>query len=98
MTVPVFEQEVSDSLILEKFRKLITDGISVSPAEIEQEFHDQNEKVKLDYVVIKPEDLAAKSSSITLRSPPTSTRTSPSIRFPRSASSVTLSLISISFA
>lgn len=60
LTVPVFEEEVRASLVLEKFRKLITDGISVSPAEIEQEFHDQNEKVKLDYVLIKPEDLAAK--------------------------------------
>ncbi len=60
LTVPVFEEEVRDSLVLEKFRKLITDGISVSPAEIEQEFHDQNEKVKLDYVLIKPEDLTGK--------------------------------------
>jgi peptidyl-prolyl cis-trans isomerase D len=60
LTVPVFEEEVRDSLVLEKFRKLITDGISVSPAEIEQEFHDQNEKVKLDYVLIKPEDLTSK--------------------------------------
>lgn len=60
LTVPVFEEEVRDSLVLEKFRKLITDGISVSPAQIEQEFHDQNEKVKLDYVLIKPEDLTSK--------------------------------------
>ncbi len=60
LTVPMFEEEVRDSLVLEKFRKLITDGISVSPAQIEQEFHDQNEKVKLDYVVIKPEDLVGK--------------------------------------
>jgi peptidyl-prolyl cis-trans isomerase D len=60
LTVPAFEEEVRNSLVLEKFRKLITDGISVSPAEIEEEFHNQNEKVKLDYVVIKPEDLVGK--------------------------------------
>jgi peptidyl-prolyl cis-trans isomerase D len=60
LTVPMFEEEVRNSLVLEKFRKLITDGISVSPAEIEDEFHNQNEKVKLDYVVIKPEDLVGK--------------------------------------
>jgi peptidyl-prolyl cis-trans isomerase D len=60
LTVPMFEEEVRNSLVLEKFRKLITDGISVSPAEIEEEFHNQNEKVKLDYVVIKPEDLVGK--------------------------------------
>ena len=38
MTVPAFEQAVQDGLVDEKFRKLITDGISVSPAEIQEEF------------------------------------------------------------
>jgi peptidyl-prolyl cis-trans isomerase D len=60
MTVPVFEDLVRSSLVTEKFRKLLTDGISVSPTEIQQEFRYENEKVKLDYVFIKPEDLAAK--------------------------------------
>ncbi len=60
MTVPAFEQAVHDGLVEEKFRKLLTDGISVSPAEIQEEFRVQNEKIKLDYVVIKPEDVAAK--------------------------------------
>ena len=60
MTVPVFETLVRSSLVEEKFRKLITDGISVGPAEITQEFRSQNEKVKLDYALIKAEDLAAK--------------------------------------
>ena len=60
MTVPAFENIVQSNLVEEKFRKLITDGISVSPAEIQEEFRSQNEKIKLDYVLIKPEDLAAK--------------------------------------
>jgi peptidyl-prolyl cis-trans isomerase D len=60
LTVPVFEDLVRQGLIEEKFRKLITDGISASPAEIQEEFKYQNEKVKLDYVVIKPEDLESK--------------------------------------
>jgi peptidyl-prolyl cis-trans isomerase D len=60
LTVPVFEELIKSSLVEEKFRKLITDGISVSPAEIQEEFREQNEKIKLDYVLIKPEDLAAK--------------------------------------
>ncbi len=60
MTVPVFEALIKDQLVDEKFRKLLTDGISVSPAEIQEEFRSQNEKIKLDYVLIKPEDLAAK--------------------------------------
>jgi peptidyl-prolyl cis-trans isomerase D len=60
LTVPVFEDLVKSGLIEEKFRKLITDGISVSPAEIQEEFRIENEKVKLDYVSIKPEDLTSK--------------------------------------
>ena len=60
LTVPVFENLVKQGLVEEKFRKLITDGISASPAEIQEEFKSQNEKVKLDYVLIKPEDLESK--------------------------------------
>lgn len=60
MTVPQFEEIVRSGLVEEKFRKLLTDGISVTPAELQQEFQLQNEKVKLDYVLIRPEDLAAK--------------------------------------
>jgi len=60
LTVPVFEDLVKQGLVEEKLRKLITDGISASPAEIQQEFKSQNEKVKLDYALIKPEDLEGK--------------------------------------
>jgi len=60
MTVPMFEDLVRQGLVEEKFRKLITDGVSVSPAEVQEQFKYQNEKIKLDYVVIKPDDLEAK--------------------------------------
>jgi peptidyl-prolyl cis-trans isomerase D len=60
MSVAVFEEQIRQGLLLEKFRKLVTDGISVGPAELQDEFRYRNEKVKLDYVLIKPEDLAAK--------------------------------------
>ena len=62
MTVPVFESQIRQQLLGEKFRSLVTDGISVGPAEIQQEFVYRNQKVKLDYVLIKPEDLEAKIS------------------------------------
>jgi peptidyl-prolyl cis-trans isomerase D len=60
MTVPVFEEQIRQGLLLEKFRKLVTDGISVGPGELRDEFRYRNEKIKLDYALIKPEDLAAK--------------------------------------
>lgn len=60
LTVPAFESEVRRELLQEKFQKLVTDGISASPAELKDQFVYQNEKVKLDYVLIKPEDLESK--------------------------------------
>jgi len=60
MTVPAFEEIVRSGLVEEKFRKLLTDGISVTPAEIQDEFRLQNERVKVNYALIKPEDLASK--------------------------------------
>jgi peptidyl-prolyl cis-trans isomerase D len=61
-TVPDFEELIRQSLLQEKFQKLVTDGISVGPAELQDEFRYKNEKVKLDYALIKPEDLEAKIS------------------------------------
>src|SRR6202030_2564274 len=60
LTVPVFEELIRQGLLEEKFRKRVTDGISVGPNELQDEFRFKNEKIKLSYAVIKPEDLAAK--------------------------------------
>ena len=60
LTVPAFEELIRQGLLEEKFRKLVTDGISVGPAELQDEYRYKNEKIKLDYVLIKPEDLEAK--------------------------------------
>jgi peptidyl-prolyl cis-trans isomerase D len=62
MTVPAFEELIRQGLLEEKFRKLVTDGITVGPAELQDEFRYKNEKVKLDYALIKPEDLESKVS------------------------------------
>jgi peptidyl-prolyl cis-trans isomerase D len=60
MAVPEFEEAIKTELLQQKFQSLVTDGITASDAEIHAEFERQNEKVKLDYVVIKPDDLQAK--------------------------------------
>jgi len=60
LSVPVFEELIRQGLLQDKFRKLVTDGVSVGPAELQDEFKYRNEKVKLDYAFIKPEDLEAK--------------------------------------
>jgi peptidyl-prolyl cis-trans isomerase D len=60
MSVPVFEELIRQGLLQDKFKKLVTDGVSVGPSELQDEFKYKNEKVKLDYAFIKPEDLEAK--------------------------------------
>src|SRR5262252_27448 len=60
MTVPVFENLIRQGLLEEKFRRLVTDGVSVGPNELAEQFRYQNEKVKLDYALVKPEDLESK--------------------------------------
>ena len=60
MTVPEFETEVKNELLQQKFQQLVTDGITASDDEVRAEFRRENEKIKLDYVVIKPDDLQSK--------------------------------------
>jgi peptidyl-prolyl cis-trans isomerase D len=60
LTVPVFEELIRQGLLEEKFKKLVTDGISVGPDELQDEFRYKNEKIKLDYALIKPEELESK--------------------------------------
>jgi len=60
MGVPEFEDLVGQGLLEEKFRELVTDGMTVSPAEVQQEFRRRNDKIKISYVVVKPEDLQSK--------------------------------------
>lgn len=58
--VAEFEELVRQGLLEEKFRRLVTDGIGVTPEEVQQEFKRRNEKIKLDYVLLKPEELESK--------------------------------------
>ncbi len=60
MAVPEFETAIKTELLQAKFQQLVTDGISVSDDEVRAEYQKENEKVKFDYVIIKPADLQAK--------------------------------------
>jgi len=58
MSVEDFETFLRNQMLLDKFRAIITDGISVNPAEIEQEFRRRNEKAQIEYALVKPTELA----------------------------------------
>ena len=59
MSVPDFESFLRDDMLKEKFHQLVTDSISVSPSEIQDEFRRRNEKVQIEYALVKPEELAS---------------------------------------
>jgi len=58
MTVPEFEEAIRQGLVAEKFHHLVTDGITVSPAEVQDEFRRRNEKITIQYALIKPSEIA----------------------------------------
>lgn len=62
MSMPQFEDYVRTAVLVDKFKYLVTDGISVTPQEVEEQYRYQNEKVQLEYAQIKPAEL---ESSIT---------------------------------
>jgi peptidyl-prolyl cis-trans isomerase D len=60
LSVPDFEDQLRQGILQQKFRQLVTAGISVTGEEVHEEFLRRNEKVKIDYAEIDPEALAAK--------------------------------------
>ena len=59
MSVEEFETFLRNQMLLDKFRAIVTDGISVTPVEIEQDFRRRNEKAQIEYALVKPTELAA---------------------------------------
>ncbi len=51
-TVPQFEDEVRKALAITKLRRLVTDGVTVSPAEVEQEYKRRKEKARIEYAAL----------------------------------------------
>ena len=52
MSVPQFEQQVKDELLLRKLQGMVEGAVSISDADIQQEARRDNTKVKLDYAVL----------------------------------------------
>jgi peptidyl-prolyl cis-trans isomerase D len=54
MTVSQFEAQLREDLLQQKMRSVITDGITVSPDEVRQEYKRRNEKARIEYVLFDP--------------------------------------------
>lgn len=57
LTPAEFESGIRREILREKLRRLVTDGILATPAEILQQFLEQNQEVKVRYVYFRPEDV-----------------------------------------
>ncbi|HKF22632.1 MAG TPA: peptidyl-prolyl cis-trans isomerase [Candidatus Angelobacter sp.] len=57
LTVPAFEAQLKDSLLVRKLVNTIMAGVNVSPAEVERAFKEQNTKVKFEYAVLDLEEI-----------------------------------------
>jgi peptidyl-prolyl cis-trans isomerase D len=53
-TLAQFESMLRDSLLEEKVRSIVTDGVQVTPAEVLAQFHQRNTKTRIDYVLFDP--------------------------------------------
>lgn len=54
-----FERQLRQELLVEKLRSIVTDAVTVTPQELEQEYQRQNTKVKLKYAVLNPQSVMA---------------------------------------
>ncbi len=60
-SVGEFEEQRRRDLVVDKFRMMVGDGVTVSDAEVEQEFLKKNEKASVDYLVVDPAKARPKS-------------------------------------
>ncbi len=58
-TIPDFEALIQKDLAINKLRRLVTDNVTVSQQEVEQEFKRRNEKARVQYVSVSPGSLVA---------------------------------------
>ena len=57
ITVQKFESEIKDQIISDRLRDLVTGGITVSDAEVRNDYRNQATKIKFDYAVLSADDL-----------------------------------------
>ena len=58
VTVPQFEQSVKEQLSISNLRAAVVAPVAVTPAEVADAYKRENTKIKFDYAVLTPEDIA----------------------------------------
>lgn len=60
MTVQAFEDRMRQDILVRKLQSLVTDPITVTSEEVRNEFQRQNTQIKLEYALLRLEDLVKK--------------------------------------
>ncbi len=60
LTLEQFISQLRDSLLEEKMRAVLTDGVQVTPAEVREEFLKRNAKAKIEYALFDPSEFVKK--------------------------------------
>ncbi len=58
LTIRQFEKGIQRRIAHDKLERILTDGIFSSPDEVEQEFRNRNQEVRVQYVAIDPAEIA----------------------------------------
>jgi peptidyl-prolyl cis-trans isomerase D len=59
LTVPQFEAELQESVLIQKLRDAVTDAVEVTPDEVHEAFLRQNDKARIRYVLFEPSDFTS---------------------------------------
>ena len=59
MTPDQFERDFRDDMMIEKYNRLVAASLMVPDSEVENQFARQNQKAKIDYVLISPDHFEA---------------------------------------
>ena len=57
MSIPEFEANIRKQMMVSRLENLVTEGIVVTPQEVQQYFEANNKKAKIEYISFKPENL-----------------------------------------
>jgi peptidyl-prolyl cis-trans isomerase D len=58
MSVPEFEEEIRQEIVIQRLQSLITAGVTVGDKEVRDDYRKSNLKIKFDYAVISADDLS----------------------------------------
>jgi peptidyl-prolyl cis-trans isomerase D len=61
ITIPEFETDIARRILVNRLTQIALEGIVVTPAEVEQEYRRRNEKVKIQYVKISPDQFKSEA-------------------------------------